>query len=437
MEWWLVFLLILVFLIGVMVTGLPVAFCFMLLNLIGVFIFWSGEAGLSQLILSLYASIGTWSLLPIPMFVLMGEVMFQSGMGLAMIDVLDKWLGRLPGRLSLLAVGSATMFSTTSGSSIATTGMLGAILAPEMEKRGYKKPMSIGPIMGSGGLAMLIPPSSFAVLLASLAEISIGKLLIAGIVPGLVVATFYASYIIIRCRLQPSIAPAYKVMPTPLSEKVVATVKYVLPLAVIVFMVLGLILLGVATPTEAAAMGAVGCFILAAFYRKLNWETVRKSVTGTVEITIMTLMILTGAVTFSQILVFSGASEGLLHFVVSLPLAPIVLVMAMQIVLLVLGSFMSATAMMMISVPIYMPIIFALGFDPIWFGLLMLLNIEMAMTTPPFGMLLFVMKGVAPSGTTMGDIYRAGIPFLLCDLATMLLIIAFPIIALWLPGLMR
>ncbi len=437
MEWWLVLLLIFGFLIGVMVTGLPVAFCFILLNFIGVYIYWGGDIGLSQLILSIYSSLGKFTLLPVPMFVLMGEVMFHSGMGLSMIDVLDKWLGRLPGRLGLLAVGSATMFSTMSGSTMATTAMLGALLTPEMEKRGYKKPMSIGPVMGSGGLAMLIPPSGLAVLLAAVAEISVGRLLMAGVIPGLVIAFFYASYVIVRCMLQPSIAPAYEVRHIPLTEKVTATVKHVLPLGFIVFVVLGFIFMGIATPTEAAALGALSCLILAAFYRRLNWELVKKSVTGTVQVTVMTFMILSGAVAFSQILAFSGATKGLLEFVVVLPLAPMVLFIAMQGILLVLGMFMSAVAIMMISIPIYMPIVEALGFDQIWFGLIMLINMEMAMTTPPFGMLLFVMKGVAPKGTTMGDIYRAGIPFLLCDLVTMLVVIAFPMVALWLPNLMR
>ncbi|MFC1902567.1 TRAP transporter large permease subunit [Chloroflexota bacterium] len=219
MEWWLVLIIIFGFLIGAMVTGLPVAFCFILLNFIGVYIFWGGEIGLSQLILSIFSSLAKFTLLPVPMFLLMGEVMFHSGMGLNMIDVLDKWLGRLPGRLGLLAVGAATMFSTMSGSTMATTAMLGTLLTPEMEKRGYKKPMSIGPVMGSGGLAMLIPPSGLAVLLAAVAEISIGRLLIAGIIPGLLIAFFYASYVIIRCRFQPSIAPAYEVPHFPPSGR--------------------------------------------------------------------------------------------------------------------------------------------------------------------------------------------------------------------------
>jgi len=398
---------------------------------------WGGEAGLSQLILSLRTAVATFVLVPIPMFILMGEVMFQSGMGMSMIEALDKWLGRLPGRLGLLAVGAATVFSTTSGSAMATTALLGSTLTPEMEKRNYKKPMSIGPIIGSGGLAMLIPPSGLAVLLAAIAEISIGRLLIAGVIPGLLIAGLYATYIIGRCYLQPSVAPSYEVAPTALREKFLAIVKYVLPLGFIVFLVIGVIILGIATPTEAAAMGAVGSFILAAFYGKLKWEMVKKSIVGTAQITVMIFMIIAGAVAFSQVLAFSGASGGMLRFVIGLPLAPILIFIAMQIVLLIMGMFMDPAGIMMVSLPIFMPVVYALGWDPIWFGLVMLINIEMGMSTPPFGVLLFVMKGVAPPSTTMGDIIRAGIPFLMCDAVATALIIAFPVIALWLPSVMR
>jgi len=436
LEWWVVLLFIFGGLIVLMATGIPVAFAFLFVNLIGVFVFWGGEVGLRLLILNIFSSVGSWSLVPIPMFVFMGEIMFQSGMGFKVIDVLDKWLGRLPGRLGLVTEGAATLFSTMSGSSMGTTAMLGSVLAPDMERRGYKKPMSIGPIMGSGGLAMIIPPSGFAVLLASICEMSIGKLLIAGIIPGLVIALFYTSYVILRCRFQPSIAPSYEVTPIPLSEKMRDTVRYVLPLGLIVFLVLGVIFLGIATPSEAAATGALGSFILAAIYQGLKWEWVKNAFLGTANIVVMILMIFAGAITFSTIVSFSGVGTALVKFVVSLPLTPVMILIAMQLILLTLGTFMCGVSMVMITMPLYMPIVYTLGIDPIWFGLLMLINVEMALTTPPFGMLLFVMKGVAPAGTTMGDIYRAGLPFLGCDALTIALVMVFPLLALWLPNMM-
>ncbi len=416
---------------------MPVAFGFMAVNLIAVFFFWGGITGLEQLIRAIMMSVSKFFYLPVALFVLMGEVMFHSGIAPLMIDALDKWVGRLPGRLGLLAVGAGTLFSTLSGNSMASTAMMGSVLVPEMEKRGYKKSMSIGPILGSGGLAIMIPPSSLAVLLGALAYISIGKLLIAITVPGLMMAVLYATYIIVRCWLQPSIAPTYKVTGITLSEKVIASVRHILPLGFIIFAVLGTIFLGIATPSEAAATGTVATFILAAAHRRLNWEMVKKSLLATLRITGMLLLIITGAFFFSKTLAFSGASVGLLELVVGLPFAPIIIIIAIQVLLLVLGMFVGSVTVMMITLPILMPIIHALGFDPVWFGAIFLLNMEMGQTTPPFGFSLFVMKGVAPPDTTTGDIWRAGLPFVYLDAIVIALMLAFPSIVLWLPGLMR
>ena len=436
MEWWLSALIIFGGLMAIFATGMPVAFSFLLINVIGVFIWWGGLDGFHLLSLSIADSLSHFRWVPVPLFILMGEIMFHSGMSLRMIDVVDKWMGRLPGRLGLLAVATGTMLSVLTGASTASAAILGSTLTPEMERRGYKKPMSLGPILGSAGLAMMIPPSAMAVILGSLAEISIGKLLIAGIIPGLLMAAFYAAYIIGRCWLQPSIAPSYEVATTPLSEKLIGAAKYVLPLGLIIFMVIGFIFLGITTPSEAAATGAVGSVVLAFFYRKLNWDVVKKSMNGTLRITAMIFMVITGATAFNHILAFSGASQGLVGLAVGLPVAPIVIIMAMMAILIVLGGPMSATPLLMISVPVYFPIVQALGFNPIWFGILMLLNMEMSSTSPPFGLTLFVIKGVAPPDTTTGDVFRAGLPFLGCDAVVMALMIAFPPLVLWLPSIM-
>jgi tripartite ATP-independent transporter DctM subunit len=338
--------------------------------------------------------------------------------------------------LSLLAVGAGTLFANMSGSSMASGALLGSTLVPEMERQGYKKPMSLGPILGSGGLAMMIPPSALAVILGAIAEISIGKILIAIVVPGLLMAVLYATYIITRSKLQPHLAPTYEITPPSLLEKLAATALYVLPLGLIIFLVIGLIFLGIATPSEAAATGTLGTFILAAIYKRLNWGMLKKSVLATVEITVMVFLIIMGATAFSQILAFSGASRGLIELATSMPLAPIFIIVGMMIVLGILGMFISVVPIMMITLPIFMPIIDTLGFSPVWFAVIFLLNMEMATTTPPFGLLLFVVKGVAPKGTTMADCYRAALPFLGCDVIALALIIAFPAIALWLPAQM-
>ena len=437
MEWYLAAILILGSLLILMLSGLPIAFAFVVVNVIGMFLWFGGEVGLRQLIISFTTGLTTFTLMPVPLFILMGEVMFRSGLAPNMIDALDKWLGRLPGRLGLLAVGAGTLFSTFTGASMASVAMLGSTLVPEMEKRGYKKSMSLGPILGSGGLAIMIPPSSLAVLLGAVAEISIGKLLVAIIIPGLLMATLYATYIVLRCRLQPSIAPAYTVTLPSMSEKLSAAVRYILPLGFIVFLVVGFIFLGIATPSEAAAAGALGTFILAAFYKRLNWRLVKESFSGTMSITVMIFMIIVGAISFSQILAFSGASSGLVKLATGVQLSPILIIIVMEVAVLIMGMFMAATAVIMVALPLFMPVVYALGFDPIWFGVVTLINIEMATTSPPFGAALFVMKGVAPPDTTMGDCYRAALPFLNCDLIAMAVVIAFPAVALWLPGVMR
>ena len=436
MEWPLLLLLILGGLIVVMALGLPVAFSFILVNLVGAYLLWGGQIGLEQAVMSLWRSVSRFTLVPLPLFVLMGEVIFQSGVAPNMLDALDKWLGRLAGRLGLLAVGGGAVLSTLTGASMASAAILGSTLVPEMEKRGYKKSMSLGPILGSGGLAIMIPPSGLAILLGAIGEISVGKILIAIILPGVLMAILYAAYIILRCRIQPSIAPAYDVVPPRLSEKLIATAKYILPLGFIIFMVVGVMFLGVATPTEAAATGALSTFILAAAYKRLSWKMVKKSFRGTMEITLMMFLIISGATAFSQILAFSGATAGLINVTLGLPLSPIFIVVAMQVIVLFMGMFMEVVSIMMITIPLFLPVIYVLGFNDVWFAVILLLNIEMATTSPPFGLTLFVMKGVAPPDTTMGDIYRAALPFLYCDVIVMGLIIAFPAVARWLPVLM-
>jgi len=201
--------------------------------------------------------------------------------------------------------------------------------------------------------------------------------------------------------------------------------------------VIGLIFLGVATPSESAALGAVGCFVLAFIYRGFKWEVVKISLVHTISISVMMFMIFTGSTAFSQILALTGATHGLVEMAGNLPLPPFYVLISMLIVLLIMGTFMESMTIIMITLPIYMPIIHTLGFDSLWFGAIMLLSLEMGITTPPFGMILFIVKGVAPGNVTMLDVYKAGIPFLVCDLLVMILLLFFPVLALWLPGLMQ
>ncbi len=432
MEWWLILLVIFGGAMLLLAAGMPVVFAFIVVNMMGVLVLQSSVRGFHTLTLSMFSSVSTFTLLPVPLFVLMGEVLWHSRVAFKAIDVLDKLLGRVPGRLSVLTVLSGTLFSSLSGSTMANTAVLGTMLLPDMERRGYRRPMSIGPILASGGLAMMVPPSALAVILASIAKLSIGRILVAALIPGLIMAALYLTYILVRCKAQPELTPAYEVQRVALRERLEGVIRYLLPLGLIVFLVTGVIVLGVATPTEAAALGCLGSFILAAAYRSLTWDVIQKAVTETVHISVMMLAILVGALGFSQLLAYSGASSGLLAAVVALPIAPILLIISMQVIVLLLGTFMEQIAIMMVTLPIYIPVVKSLGYDLIWFGVLMLINLQMALTTPPFGLLLFVMKSVAPPDTTMRQIYLAGIPFLVCDLIVLIIVLAYPETVNWL-----
>jgi len=332
-------------------------------------------------------------------------------------------------------VAGGTAFATLSGSSMGSTALLGSLMVPEMQKRGYKKHMSIGPILGTGGLAILIPPSALAVLLATLANLDVGELLIAGVMPGLMLACFYAILILGMCLWDPSAAPAYEVETYTASQKLKLVVTDVMPMMSIVIGVILLIMTGVATPSESAAFGCLGVIVLALLYRKLSWQGMVKSVEGALKVTTMALLIIFGSATFSALLAFSGASSGLIKWATQFDFDPTVMLLIMFAILLVLGMFMDQLSMMLLTVPIFFPLAQTLGFDLIWFAVIILLALEISFTTPPFGLLLFVMKGVSPPSTTMRDIYVAAIPFMGCSIILVGLLIVFPQIALWLPGL--
>ncbi len=437
MVWYESALLMIGGLLFLMFFGMPVAIAFLAINIVGVYIFMGGMIGIDQLVANASTSVTSFALVPVPLFLIMGELLFHTGLAIRVFDALDKCFGGIKGRLSYLTVGGGTIFATLSGSSMANTAMLGTTLMPDMIKRGYKPHMIMGPILATGGLAMIIPPSSLAVLLGSLARIDVGALLIAGLVPGLLLAALFIATIRIQIALDPDAAPGYAAERASLSEIMRAVLVDVMPMGIVVFAVVGLILLGWATPTESAAFGALSVVVLAACYRTLSWQAVVRSLTGTLKVSAMMLMIIVGSTTFSQILAFSGASSGLISFATSFELNAYVVLAIMFLVLLLLGMFMDQLSIMMLTLPIFMPLVGLYGFDQIWFGVVMLLALELSLATPPFGLLLFVMVGVSPRGTTIGQVARAALPYIACTLLLVVLLALFPQLALWLPGLIR
>ncbi len=435
MEWYWALATLIGMVIFFMALGVPVALTFITTNIIGVLVF-MGAVGLPQIVDNATALITTFTLGPVPMFIMMGALFFHTGLAIRVFDGLDVLFGSLPGRLCYLTVAGGAMFSTLTGSSMANTAMLGSLMVPEMQRRGYSQRMSMGPILGTGGLAMIIPPSALGVLLASVANIDVGRLLIAGFVPGFVLAGLYAMLIALQIFMNPNAAPAYEVPKVTNMERVKLVCTNILPMGFVVFMVVGFIVFGWATPTEAAAFGVAGVIILAAAFRMLSFAAIRTSVEATVKVGAMVFFIIMSSTVFSQLLAYSGASAGLLQWATGFDVSKYTVLALMFVILISLGMFMDATSMMLITVPIFFPLANTLGFDLVWFGLFVLMTFEMAGTTPPFGLLLYVMLGVAPKGTKLFTVAAAAFPFLICDSILILLMIAFPGLVLWLPNLM-
>lgn len=414
-----------------MFAGLPVGFAFLLINLIGAFLFMAGEAGLSQLVRSSVSSITTFSLTPIPLFVLMGEVLFHTGLAVKVIDGIERVIKHVPGRLAVVAVVAGTVFSAISGSTIATTAMLGSLMVPIMLSRGYHPTMATGPIMAIGAVDMLIPPSALAVLLGSLSGISISKLLIGGVMPGIILSVLFVGWIILRTLFKPELAPDSDFKEYSGWARFSPLVLYVVPLVSIFGLVVGAMVAGWATPTESAAIGAFATIVLAGVYRALTPKVLWQSLHGTVLISGMILFIIIGATTFSQILSFSGATNGIVNIITQSGLSANALVIVMLLILIALGVFIDQVSMMLITLPIFMPLVNSLAIDPVWFGVLFLICMQLGMLLPPHGLLLMTMKGVTPPQVSMGHIFQAVVPYLVISIAVLALVYLVPGVATW------
>ena len=437
MEWYHALFILLGLVIGLMALGVPVAFSFMASNLIGAWFFIGGTASVLQVVDNSTSLITRFQLAPVPFFILTGSIFFYSGLAVKVFDALDKLLGRIPGRLCYLTVAGGTAFSTLTGSSMANTAMLRSLMVPEMERRGYHWKMSLGPILGTGGLAMIIPPSTLGILLASLAEVDVGKFLIAGILPGLVLAALYTGMITFQIWRNPEYAPNYDTPRLGWRASILIIMTNIMPMALVVLMVIGLIIFGIATPTESAAFGVLGVAFLARLFNILTFDSLKAALLSTIKVSGMVFFIILNSSIFSQLLAFSGASSGLLEFATSFDVTPGMMLLFIFCSLLMIGMFMDPVSMMLITIPIFFPLIEALGINPLWFGLFMLLALEMSQTTPPFGLLLFVMLGVAPKGTTLKQVATAAAPFLVCDAILVGIIAAFPAQVLYLPSMMQ
>ncbi len=433
MGWELFFVLFLVAFLLLLLLRVPVAVALFAVSVGGGTYLFGFDTASRMTTGSVLDTLATFSLAPVPLFILLGEFLFKFGIAQRALESLDDLLGMLPGRLAILSTVSGALLGMVSGSPMASTAVLTGSLVPTMEEKGYSPRLAMGSVLASGGLSMIIPPSALAVIWGSTAGVPIGPLLIAGVVPGIVMALFYL-LISIGWAKYASGAPEDETADRgPLGPRLRDFAKYVLPLGVIVFLVVGLIMLGVATPTESAATGVLGALILVFAYGRFDLRTLWRTLTSSAAVVGMIFFIIASAGIFGQIMAGSGASRGLIQLVVDNAGSALAALLVMLGLTVFLGLFLAQIAIVVVTVPFFMPVVESFGIHPVWFGILMLIALQIGLTTPPLGMSLFVMKGILPGSTRIQELYWAAAPFVLAGATSLALLIAIPGLVLWLP----
>ncbi len=431
-ELWLPIIILFGGLFFFLILGLPMAFTLGGVAIIAAFLY-MGPQSLSFVATNTFGVMRKLILIAMPLFVFMACVLERSGIADDLFAAMHQWLGPLRGGLAIGTVVISTIIAAMSG--ISTTGVvtMGLIALPIMLKRGYNKTIAIGPILAGGALGVLIPPSVGFIIYGMFTKTSIGRLFAGGLIPGLILSFLYMSYIGIRCYFKPELGPAL-----PPEERVSLKQKFVLSRGLIlpillILAVLGSIFAGIVSPTESAAVGAGGAIVCAAIHRKLNWQLIKDAAYRTFMVSGMVMWIFFGAFSFSAVFIATGGTELIKGTILGLDVEPIMILLVMQLSYFILGCLVDEITMLMITIPIYLPIILGLGFDPVWFGVLFYINMQMAYLTPPFGFTLFYMRGVAPPEVSLADIYRSVIPFVGLQWIGLLLVLFFPQLALWLP----
>ena len=415
--------------------GLPLTFVIGSIGALATFFLW-GPNALYNVATRAFASTMDFVLLAIPLFILMASILQRSGIADALYDTIHKWFGGLNGGLAAGTVVIAAMFAAMSGVAAAATVSLGLIALPAMLKRKYNKVMVTGAIQAGGALGILIPPSVEMIVFALFAKQSVGKMFMGGVFPGLLLASFFIIYILVRCYLRPSLGPALAKEERATWRKKFSSLRQVILPVLVILGVLGSIYMGIATPTESAAVGVLGALISAAVYGTFNWPMLKESAFTTLRVSTMIMWILFGSYAFSSVYIALGASEVVKQGLSLMPGGRWGILIGMQLSFFILGTILDTFGIIMITAPLYLPIVAELGFDPVWFGILYVMNVEMAFLTPPYGICLFYMKSVAPKEVTMLDIYRSIIPFVALQAIGLITVMIFPQIALWLPGTM-
>ncbi|WP_366922008.1 TRAP transporter large permease subunit [Metallumcola ferriviriculae] len=427
-------------LIGIIILGYPVAFVLGGLASIFGFIFIGPEVS-NLFMLRLFGVMGDYILLAIPLFVFMGVVIEKSGLAARLYDAAYVILGRLRGGLAIATLITCTIFAAATGVIGASVVTMGLMALPSMIRYNYDKPLATGVICAGGTLGILIPPSVLILIYGPLAGLSVGRLFMAAFMPGLLLASLYVGYVLIRSFLQPDIAPS---MPSDhpdfnvsIGRKFYLFATSILPVGVLILAVLGSIFFGVAAPTEAAGVGAFASLILAACYKQLTWKNLKEAIYSSMTYSAMIYLVLIAAGFFTAVFLNLGGGKVVENIVLGLPLPNWGILLVMFTIIFILGAFIDWIGTLMIGVPLFTPIAAAMGYDPIWFAMMFIVVMQTSFLTPPFAYAIFYLKGIAPPEVTTGDIYRGVIPFILLQIVGVLLLAAFPQIALWLPSLMN
>lgn len=426
-------LVILAAMLLLLCLGVPIAFTLCGLATGGI-LYQLGPKGLLLLFNTAYGESTNFLLIAVPLFIFMANQLKFTGIGDELYAMMYRWLGRLPGGLAVGTVIICAVFAAMAGISSVATVSMGLIALPSMLNRGYNRFLAIGCISAGGALGILIPPSIIMVIYGAIAEVSIGKLFIGGIIPGIVLTLIYVGYIFVMAWWNPSLAPP--ITETFTWKEKLSSVKGVFLPIFLIILVLGVIYVGVCTPTEASAVGAFGAILCALFYKKLTWKNLKEALFHTMKINAMVFWLIIGAMSFTHFAAYAEIQTLVQNSILALPVSPWTIMLAMQFIFFILGMFLDPAGIIMLTVPIFVPVVKALGFDTLWFGILFVVNMEMAYITPPFGFNLFIMRAIVPPGINMTDIYRSIIPFVVLQAICLAMVMIWPGLATWLPGLM-
>ncbi len=434
METWLVITLLGGVFLFLMLNRVPVALSFLAANIV-VLVAYGGTRFFDIISSGMFNSLNSFIMIAVPLFVIMGEIIVRCGLVDVISSAVESIFGRLRAQSALITVGTGTILATLSGAPLATSATLGSTMVPKMISEGYKKWFACGTALGGAALAALIPPSGLAIVLATLAEVSPSKVLIGGLVPGIIIAILFVVYIIVMSYINPDVVPANtEVKQNMTTQERIVNIARALPLLIIVFLVVGVIILGIATATEAAALGAVGSIIVALAYRRLTWKILLDSLYATAKMTTMIFLIMSCSSIFGRVLSLTGAGPEIVDAIVTSALSPYAIIGLMIVCVLIMGCFMDSIALMMITIPLFTPAVIELGFEPIWFCVLILITLGIAGLTPPVGLTLYALKGSCPE-VGMEDVYSGGVPFFLIQILMVIITMFIPAIALWLPCL--